>query len=356
MNKAKTKFFTLEKVGKRLTIALSQKSVAEDFARMDFYSRLLHSLSPDENRVWRAKSRLTVEIKGFPKNIKWHRRSETTYLGSIVDEKCFDLILFSSELDATLTGICEGKVLASRAKIFTFEIGEKKTWLKYGFFSKARTIAAFCVLYDLEPHPRNDLEINIPANLGLQKWLFDATQEHPVRTYGDPSKTADVLRNEGWPRLGPSVGLAVYRQLIKGSQQQMYKLLRIEQELSSQVMRSNIPPAWRKELYESHNYTCQICHNKYEAAHLDPDHRIPVIFETDGLNKDNYKQKLMTLCRYCNQAKREATKRFGHDYDWKNSPWAYPEKMLLKKIKEDVQIYAEANSMSIEQVLKLLKD
>ena len=245
--------------------------------------------------------------------------------------------------------------MSARAKVVTFEIGTGSTWNKYQFFSKARTIAALCVLYDLEPHPRNDLEINIPRNLGYQVWPFNSKDFSLIRTYGDPSKTADVLRNEGWLRDGPSQALKVFQDKVRDSRQQMYQLLRVEQGLVDRKMRSIIPNKWRAELFKMHKYTCQICHNKYPADSLAPDHRIPVIVEADELTKENYKSKLMTLCKYCNQTKREACKRFEHDYDWKTSPWAYPEKFEIKNIKTGIRRYARTHGLTINQVLKLIK-
>jgi hypothetical protein len=61
---------------------------------------------------------------------------------------------------------------------------------------------------------------------------------------------------------------------------------------------------------------------------------------------------LMTLCIYCNQRKREFTKKVDPDYDWENSPWAYPEKFQQKKIAEDIKRYATAHQKTVNQVIE----
>lgn len=209
----------------------------------------------------------------------------------------------------------------------------------------------------MEAHPRNDLEINVPHNLQPQwSWPYNQDQESVIRVYGDPSKTADVLRNEGWSREGDAPGMKVFNQIVGGARQQMYQLLRQEQDITQQVMRTNIPNRWKKELYQSQDYTCRICGLKYEFEFLAPDHRIPVIFEADELTEENYKIKLMTLCRFCNQQKREFCKRITPDYDWENSPWAYPEKFTIKKIKDEIQLFADIQRLSIDEVIGMIKE
>lgn len=243
-------------------------------------------------------------------------------------------------------------------ELMFLRIGKTGNWKKYRFYSKARTIAALCVLYDLEAHPRNDLEINVPNTLRPQwEWPVEEEQISVARIYGDPSKTADVLRNEGWTREGSEPGMKVFNQIVGRARQQMYQLIRQEQNISQQVMRTNIPERWKKELYDSQDSTCRICGSKYEYAFLSPDHRIPVIFQADELNESNFKVKLMTLCRFCNQQKREfCCKRIAPDYDWDNSPWAYPEKFAMKKIKNEIEQLAVINKLSLDEVLQLIKE
>lgn len=350
-------YFNVSQSGEKLTLVFHSASVANEFGRMDFYSRILHSLKPDELRIWRVGDRLDLEIKGWPKNIKWTRISDKEFEGIITSQSEFSIEEYASTLDTALKGMLVGEMGVNSNRINVFEIGKGNNWKKYKFYSKARTIAALCVLYDLEPHPRNDLEINVPNFLKPHwVWPLGDEQESVLRIYGDPSKTADVLRNEGWSREGNAPGIQVFNQTSGGTRQQMYQLMRQEQDITQQVMRTNIPERWKKELYESQDYTCRICGLKYEYEFLSPDHRVPVIFQADELNNDNFKVKLMTLCRFCNQQKREFCKRIAPDYDWENSPWAYPEKFAMKKIKNEIQQFAVINKLSLDEVLQLIKE
>lgn len=350
-----TSLFTIEQVQGELSLELSTKKLADGFARMDFFSRLLHSLSPDENRIWRETSRLPNAISGWPRNIKWMRTGETTFNGALLADDNFDISSYSQILEAALLGITQGVESSTGVKMYRFAITNGDKLTEYCFHTKSRTIAALCVLYDKEPHPRNDLEINIPIRLGPQTgWPLDNSDEIQ-RTYGDPSKTADELRNEGWSRMGNETAMEVYRERIGGQHQQMYRILKTEQTLTSQMMRSNISRRWKTELYESQHYTCQICLNLYEADYLEPDHRVPVIYEADGLTEENFKEKLMTLCRFCNQQKRETTKRLPHDYDWQNSPWAFPEKFELETAKKKIASYRKRSGKKMAEVIRELK-
>jgi hypothetical protein len=339
----------------KVAVSFSTKALADDFAKLDFYSRVLHSLTPDQNRIWRKGGRLDVEIKGWPKWMKWARVSEKEFRGSAAPDKTSILNTYVVALHQALTEVSIGTRGGASTPTYLFSIGKESLWTLYSFHSKGRTIAALCVLFDLAPHPRNDLELNVSEASGVQVWP-PRTGSGVRRTYGDPSKTADALRNEGWPRSGTNAGIKVFREQVGGAQQQMYQLLRKEQHLESQVTRTIVQKRWKLELYESQNYTCQICHRKYPAEYLEPDHRIPAIVMTNGLMPDNIKDKLMTLCRYCNQVKREACKLLPPDYDWTTSHWAYPEKFELDKIKYEIETYAAAKRLSKKDVLKLLED
>lgn len=306
----------------------------------------------DAEGIWRAKDRLDVEIGGWPKNITWQRSGERVFSGQLQDKANFDLEQYSQLLEAALAGISEGEDSPAGAKLYRFSIGNSKELKEYKFHSKSRTIAALCVLYDKKAHARNHLEINIPKALGPQiAWPFEGGEELQ-RTYGDPSKTADELRNEGWPRFGEATAMKVYRERVGGQIQQMYQILKTDQTTESQMMRTNIPRKWKDALYASQDFTCQICLIKYEADMLEPDHRVPVIFEADGLTEENYKEKLMTLCRFCNQQKRETTKRLSADYDWTNSPWSFPEKFDFSLAKRRIELYAKRSGKSFKDALK----
>jgi hypothetical protein len=351
MSSTKTELFAIEKHGDRLAINFQREPIANEFARMYFYSRLLHSLKPDNQRVWQEDKRLDIEIRGWPLEAKWERTAALSFSGTLAEGAKFDLADYAPLLHRALGDMTAGQVAENGFRIYLFEIGKGESWNKYQFYAKGRSIAALCVLYDLAAHPRNDLEITIPAGLRPQwAWPLPAMS----RVYGDPSKTADALRNEGWSRLGVTPGLRVFREVVSGARQQMYQLTTIMQNLDQQVMRTNIPRRWRRELYESQDYTCRICSLKYAEEELAPDHRIPVISQADELTDKNFKTKLMTLCHFCNQQKREICKKLPTDYDWGNSPWAYPEKFAIKKIRQEIKQYAETNKITEEEVIKLI--
>ena len=352
--KSHKKHFRLEGNAEDFHVDFESVSIANEFGRMYFYSRLLHSLKPDSLGVWREESRLEAEIAGWPKKIKFSRQSGTLFKGQ--SESSLNLVEYEKELEEALNGISVGEKGENGNTIRRFEIRNGSSSKRYLFHSKARTIAALCVLYDLEPHPRNDLEINIPASLlPEQSWPVKHEQTGIVRLYGDPSKTADVLRNEGWSREGEVPGMRVFNKIVGGARQQMYQMLRKDQDISQRMMRTNISSRWRRALYESQNFTCRICGNRYEAEYLSPDHRIPVIFQPDELAQENFLEKLMTLCRYCNQQKREFCKRIPYNYDWETSPWAYPEKFSLQKTAEEIRRFAKIQNITPTEVLDLLK-
>lgn len=350
-----TPFFKLVMSGKELSLSLKTKKLAETFARMDFHSRLLHSLRPDENGIWQPSNRLNAEISGWPKKIKWTRLGEKEFKGELSSGETIEMEEYTQLLEAAMAGIIDGSDTIAGATLYRFAIQDGDKTLEYNFHSKSRTIAALCVLYDTKPHSRNHLEINIPQKYGPQLKFPVPTSDEIQRTYGDPSKTADELRNEGWSRMGEEATMKVFRERVGGQIQQMYQISQTEQTSGSQVQRSNISKKWRKELYESQDFTCQICLTKYDESNLEPDHRVPVIYEADGLTDENFKEKLMTLCRFCNQQKRETTKRLPTDYDWLNSPWSYPEKFDLELAKKRIEIYSKRSGKSVKEVLKELE-
>jgi hypothetical protein len=122
--------------------------------------------------------------------------------------------------------------------------------------------------------------------------------------------------------------------------------------ISLRVARTTIKKKWKNALFELHDNTCRICHTRYENPKLlSPDHRIPAIIEAEDLTDKNFTKKLMTLCIYCNQTKREFTKKVSSDYDWQTSPWAYPEKFELEKIAEEIQRYAKTYNLTRQEAI-----
>src|SRR5947209_5066076 len=86
MPEIKKEYFTIVQNDEKLNLTFLSTSVANEFGRMDFYSRVLHSLKPDELRIWKEGNRLDVEIKGWPKYIKWLRVSDKEYQGTIISQ------------------------------------------------------------------------------------------------------------------------------------------------------------------------------------------------------------------------------------------------------------------------------
>ena len=76
MSKSPSSNFIIKQSGLDLKLKFFNKTYAENFSRMDFYSRIIHSLAPNKDRIWEVKDRLKVEIKGWPKNVKWQRMAE----------------------------------------------------------------------------------------------------------------------------------------------------------------------------------------------------------------------------------------------------------------------------------------
>ena len=361
-------YFKLEFDDNNLSLTLSIKSCADTFCRMYFYSSLLNSFKPDSNATWIPQERLDVEIKGWSRSIVWNRASDTTFEGIIKDNSEFTFQDFSTTLETAIRNIFDG-VLVETIKYYSFAIGNDIEWQEYLFKTRSRSICALCVLYDLQPHSRNELEVRISnkykprirpsmirGNEAISRFYRNEGNETISRFYGDPSKTVDEMRNEGWTREGDNPTLILQGGRGQGSTQQTYRLTSTKQDLSLQVARTTILSRWKTELFITDDYTCKLCHTRHDNPRLlAPDHRIPVVIEADRLTEENYKDKLMTLCVSCNQRKREFTKKVTLDYDWNSSPWAYPEKFQLEKIEEDISRYSKANQKSFDDVVQDVK-
>lgn len=333
-----------------LWIEFSQdkKQQAKNFEHLNYCSCLIHSFKPDQNSIWRKEKRLDYEIKGWSPNVAWTREDEYKFQGILKNVSDFNLKEFGDTLETALEQFLSG----------VFEIGSKSDWEKYQFKNKGREIVGLCVLYDLEPHRRDELEIRMEFQ--YQPYTFRKKNSQKKDTdiekfYGDPSKVVDYLRNEGWTRDGDNPTLVVKRE----GKQQKYQLTTRKQDLLLQVSRANIKQKWKDELFKLHDNTCRICHTKYEdPKYLSPDHRIPAIIKAENLNDDNFTKKLMTLCIFCNQRKREFTKKVSPDYDWDLSPWAYPEEFQLEKIAEEIKgcakLYKLTHQQVIDKILELI--
>lgn len=344
--------------GQKLICEFKTASTANTFMQTELFSKLLSSFKTDDAGIWREAARTDFEIVGWPKDLTWKRVSEKSVEATSVSTEAVDAYQFGEILERSLSNLLTRTNEADGGTYYHFSIANKDEVFEYSFNDRARVIAALCVLYDLEAHPRNHLEINIPAKYlaGLQWPISDENSDAVVRYYGDPSKTADVLRNEGWTREGDDAHMFVYRERINGQQQQMYKISTREQSREQQVKRTAIKSTWRAQLFEAQEYTCRICLNDYsnDPAQLSPDHRVPVIFQADNLTDANFSEKLMTLCRFCNQQKREFTKRIGINYDWDTSPWAYPETYRLESAEKNLREYAKFSNLTLSQAAEKL--
>lgn len=327
--------------------------------QLEFSSRLMYGLKPDKSNVWREAERTNFHIVGFPPEIKWRAEPGNLLVGVHALSKP-RLSQYLEQLRNAITGLCP-IAPETGSNLYRFSTTDSSVTLTYEFNKRARSICALAVLYDLEWHPRKDLEIWI--NFDLTPKLEPGQKLNPTKTeeqfYGDPSKTADELRNEGWPREAAEPLMFVESRSVAGQTQQHYRLETREQILDHQKKRSNIKPAWRNDLYKLHDYTCQICLTNYKESpeQLSPDHRIPVIYEADNLDDANFLHKLMTLCRYCNQSKREFTKRIPFDYDWETSPWAYPERYRKSIIENQLRAMLKDGNSSYESIIEnILKD
>ncbi len=350
--------FELNVVDHKLKCVFKSGNIANTFMQTELFSKLLSAYTTDNDGVWQPGSRTDFEIVGWPKHLSWQRTGEKSVEATTSDTEAIDAYQYGEILEKSLYNLLTRTEEADGGSYYHFSIANKNEVYEYSFNDRARVIGALCVLFDLKAHPRGHLEINIPTKyLAGLKWpISEADNELIFRYYGDPSKTADVLRNEGWSREGSDPHMSVFREQINGQQQQMYLISTRAQSRSQQVKRTAIKTVWRHQLFKMQDYTCRICLNNYEhdQVQLSPDHRVPVIFQADNLTDDNFSQKLMTLCRFCNQQKREFTKRIGADYDWTTSPWAYPEKYRLESAIKNLQEYAKFNELTLPQALERL--
>jgi 5-methylcytosine-specific restriction endonuclease McrA len=347
------KSFSIEALDNEVILNFESRTDLKAIRQLEFSSRLMHGLVPDSNNIWRPGRRSDYHIVGFPPGVFWRPGSNNILIGKALET--FRITeAYVAELSSTIEGICG--VTADEGAKYVFSVTDGKSQTNYEFHSRARTICALAVLYDLEWHPRKDLEIWINPDY-TDKLPPGELPDHgrpEEQYYGDPSKTADVLRNEGWTREATTPFMFVEARQVGRQSQQHYRITQIEQPLENQVMRTNIKAAWRNTLFESQDFTCQICLNDYRDApdQLSPDHRIPVVFESDNLADENYLTKLMTLCRFCNQAKREFTKRLRFDYDWTTSPWSFPEKYRLQIIERQIEAILKGAGRNSDSLLQ----
>lgn len=312
---------------KRYSLKVSFKTKANLLAvrRLILCSRLLHSLAPNLEGVWREvkNPRVNACILGFTKNIDW-----TTSIGNSTIEGTSNKKFSDKDIEKSIEGILgkkDSEFTNTEYKIFIKDLDKDKLY-EYRFDSRSRAVVAFCILWDGKDHPRNEMEVTLDSK--LDSFLFG--KENGKRGYGDPSKTVDELRNQGFPRqtdLSPrGISIQVSRNTSYGTLQEHYKLLKKEQSLEDKVGRSVIKSSFRKNLFKKASNTCNNCKQIFPDNYLAPDHRIPSIVVADMLSEENYMEKLQTLCVRCNQVKREACKKCPYDHKCEKCGWAYPEK------------------------------
>lgn len=350
-----------------LSVALENKSLADAFGQMNFYSRLLHSLAPNDTGVWVETDRPRVDgyIVGWPREVTWKRISEKNFEANVATSFLPRIDTFIAELNIAINGLKGVKdspdSLMRATYNFRIRVGEAEN--EYHFLGRAREVCALCVLYDMQSHPRNHLEV-ITSEIPLNSWPLGRAPSTPRRIYGDPSKTVDELRNQGFPRVSDipdadaEPSLVIERSEYDGSHQEHYHLVIREQRREFQVGRSSIPSTIKRALYAAFGNKCNICHQEFTEEYLAPDHRVPAIVEADDLTRTNYREKLQTLCRSCNQVKREMCKKCPFDKSCRQCPWAFPEQ---HSIGPDIrnQIFEAARNANIspdEFVRRLLRN
>jgi hypothetical protein len=337
-----------------LRLEFKNKSQTTHFIRWQFYSSLLHSFAPNNNsNIWEKGNRLDVCIKGWSKSIIYKREKDNVLISNQISTSWIKehFKLYKSILQQSISEAITGKII-NNIKIKRFYIGnDKKGWEKYDFNSASREVVALCLLYDKKPKARDQLELwlspqdypSIP-NSPHNNWPENIKREK--RFYGDPSKTVEALSQQGWERHGENATITVSKDIYGGNRQEFYTLLKRKQDLSQQTNRVNIPSNWRISIFERDEFTCLYCGRQYSRndlndktgmhKYLDPDHRIPVNVSPDKSNDTNFHDTIITLCKTCNQRKREVTKKIqtNSNYDWKNEEWAFPDKpsFIFKRI------------------------
>ena len=358
MPRIEREVFSIEASNGKIEIEFLRKNDFSAVRQLEFSSRLLYLYKPDSTGKWKTNQRSTFYIKGFPPQVSWSAPDTKKMLG--VCAPGFVLTdAFLNDLATAIENICPADITGNEPP-YKFAITDGAGTNTYTFNKRARAVCALAVLYDLEWHPRQDLEIWINPDWtpNLEPGASVDLRKSEEQFYGDPSKIADELRNEGLTRETATPQMEVESRRVNGQSQQHYRILSRAQPLGSQTRRTNIKSAWREALFLQHGHVCQICLNEYQDSpeQLSPDHRVPVIFEADNLDDSNYATKLMTLCRFCNQAKREFTKRVTDDYDWSTSPWAYPERYRTVIIENQLKAIARDSALSYEEIVKSILD
>jgi hypothetical protein len=276
--------------------------------------------------------RIDAHIIGFPKEVFWERVDALRLIGKSTQPITQEYLGELSRAINNINGLRRNEFSVTEFSFSIYDNSAVKTY-DYVFHGRSRAIVAFCVLWDGAIHARDHLEVWRDSEIPfLAEWPpITGGPREPIKTYGDPSKTIDELRNQGFPRETDQSPRGVFLDITRAARyntlQEHYKLVNRTQSLVDQVGRSQIPDKYKKQLYEASGYICNNCGQKYSFEYLAPDHRVPSIIQNDNLNPSNFKEVLQTLCVRCNQVKREACKKCPYSHQCNLCAWAHPEKL-----------------------------
>lgn len=340
-------------------VKASTKQLCDAICKLEFCSRLLFELAPNEEGVWTTNAglpRVNAQILGFPPSLRWSRDDECTLTGTAATSIPPDEV---NDLEIALEGLVGTKksIFSNTEYIFFIKHFDEQRVYDYSFSSRARSLVAFCILWDLQDHPRDHLELlRDPSIPYLEEFPYASAGAAPIKTYGDPSKTIDELRNQGFPRdsdQSPSGSRLEITRLKKyGTSQEHYRLLSRVQSVSDRVGRSQIPRKFKQILYKKFGNCCNNCGERYDDDYLAPDHRVPSIVQADNLTQQNYLDVLQALCVRCNQVKREACKKCPYNHNCAVCAWAYPEKMGVSPLSlKTLRTAADRDRISINELI-----
>lgn len=357
--------------GPGVSLRFEKSKVANIFARWQFNSQILHSFVLDEDNppFWIEGERLNCHIQGFPPGVNF-RRQITNTQEFILEGEIDDLEDYANTLSVALNHILIKHDFSNYQCIRFTIIQEDDSSLEYHFVKGGREVTGFMILYSLERLWRDQIRFYMDPRATywpqVSEWGWPDRIPADGELYGDPSKAIQSAEQSGWggryddDDTAFSQGMGSY----SNKPQKWYQFHTREQNIDAMRARSPIPRRWRVELHERDNWTCLYCGRTGDpddwtgtgtsATHrtLDPDHRIPVNIRSDELDDDNFLEHLMTLCKPCNQRKRELTKALQRDgfEDWDNWEWAHPERLdfVIQRIYGQISVINDMMEWSQE--------
>lgn len=355
--------------GPGVSLRFEKSKVANTFARWQFNSQILHSFVLDEDNppYWVHGDRLDCYIQGFPPQVNFVR--DTTHHNNFnFAGEIDDLDGYADMLVNSLNRILIKHDFSNYSCIGFSIIQEDESEIMYHFVGSGREVTGFMILYSCDAYYRDQMEFHVSAS-NWPSWHRawpNAIPENGGKIYSDPSKATQAAEQSGWGGRyeDDDPDFSTGRGFFNGSQQSWYRIHTREQDIDAMRARSPIPRRWRQELHERDDWTCLYCGRRGQsddwsgtgtsATHrtLDPDHRIPVNIRSDELEDDNFLEHLMTLCKPCNQRKRELTKALQRDgfEDWDNWEWAHPERVdfVMQRIYGQISVINDMMEWSQE--------